>query len=116
MSQAHYLQAIGQKNNFDNKNIMNTVTANTLVLIAWGLAAALVYSLLSGPFDDRMCETVCFGLLYWGALILAVIGTLLCITQSFKSGSGWVTKIGALLGLLLCAKLIGIMVIGNFTG
>ncbi len=95
---------------------MNTVTANTIVLIAWGLTAALVYNLLNGPFDGRMCESVCFSMMYWGALVLAVVGTLLCITQCFKSESGWFSKIGVLLGLLLCAKLIGVMVIGNLTG
>ena len=95
---------------------MNTVTANTLVLIGWGMMAALVYSLLSGPFDDRMCESTCFSMLYWGALILAVLGTLLSLMQVFKPNSGIFSKIGLALGLFLTAKLVGIMVIGNFLG
>ena len=94
---------------------MNTVTSNTIVLLAWGLTVALVYSLLSGPFDGRMCESLCFNMLYWAALVLAVIGTLLCITQCFKSSSGIFSKLGVILGLFLCAKLIGVMVIGSMS-
>ena len=95
---------------------MNTVTANTLVLLGWGMTAALVYSLLSGPFDGRMCESTCFSMLYWGALIIAVFGTLLSLVQAFKANSGIFSKLGVLLGLFLCAKLIGVMVIGTMTG
>ncbi|MFK7795376.1 MAG: hypothetical protein AB8B89_08510 [Gammaproteobacteria bacterium] len=95
---------------------MNTVTANTLVLIGWGMTVALVYSLLSGPFDGRMCESTCFNMLYWGALVLAVLGTLLSLMQVFKPESGIFSKISLLLGLFLCAKLIGVMVIGTMAG
>ena len=95
---------------------MNTVTANTLVLVGWGMTVALVYSLLSGPFDGRMCESTCFSMLYWGALVLAVLGTLLSLMQVFKPDSGIFSKLGLLLGLFLCAKLIGVMVIGTMAG
>ncbi len=95
---------------------MNTVTANALVLIGWGMMVALVYSLLSGPFDGRVCESTCFSMLYRGALVLAVLGTLLSLMQAFKPNSGIFSKIGLILGLFLTAKLIGIMVIGNFLG
>ncbi len=95
---------------------MNTITANTLVLVGWGITVALVYSLLKGPFDGRMCESTCFSMLYWGALVLAVLGTLLSLMQAFKPGSGIFSKLGLLLGLFLCAKLIGVMVIGTMTG
>ncbi len=95
---------------------MNTVTANTLVLLGWGITVALVYSLLSGPFDGRMCESTCFSMLYWGALVLAVLGTLLSLMQVFKPNSGMFSKLGVILGLFLCAKLIGVMVIGTMTG
>ena len=92
---------------------MNTTTANTLVILGWGIAAVMVYNLLSGPFDGRMCESVCFNMLYWGALVLAVCGTLLSLIQCCKSGSGIFSKIGLILGFFLCAKLIGVMVIGS---
>lgn len=92
---------------------MNTITANTLVLLGWGVTVALVYSLLSGPFDNRMCESTCFGMLYWGALLFAVLGTLLSLMQTFKPSSGIFSKIGLILGLLLTAKLVGVMVIGS---
>jgi hypothetical protein len=95
---------------------MNTVTANTLVLLGWGITVALVYSLLSGPFDGRLCESTCFSMLYWGALVLAVLGTLLSLMQVFKPNSGMFSKLGLILGLFLCAKLIGVMVIGTMTG
>ena len=95
---------------------MNTVTANTLVLLGWGITIALVYSLLSGPFDGRMCESTCFSMLYWGALVLAVFGTLLSLMQAFKPNSGIFSKIGLLLGLFLIAKLVGVMVIGTMAG
>ena len=91
---------------------MNTVTANGLVIFGWAVAAFLVYSLLSGPFDGRMCETTCFNMLYWGALVLAVLGTILSFVQSIKPDSGIFSKISLLFGLLLSAKLIGVMVIG----
>ena len=95
---------------------MNTFTANTLVLVGWGITAALVYSLLSGPFDGRMCESTCFSMLYWGALVLAVLGTLLSLVQAFKPNSGIFSKLGLLFGLLLTAKLVGVMVIGSMGG
>tara|TARA_R110002096_G_scaffold421587_1_gene627430 strand:+ start:3574 stop:3861 length:288 start_codon:yes stop_codon:yes gene_type:complete len=94
---------------------MNTVTANTLILLGWGITVALVYSLLSGPFDGRVCESTCFSMLYWAALVLAVLGTLLSIVQAFKPDSGIFSKLGILLGFFLCAKLIGVMVIGTMT-
>ena len=95
---------------------MNTVTANTLVLLGWGITAAMVYSLLSGPFDGRMCESTCFSMLYWGALVLAVCGTLLSLMQAFKPNSGIFSKLVLLFGLLLTAILIGVMVIGSMGG
>ncbi len=91
---------------------MNTVTANAFVLIGWGVTVALVYSLLSGPFNGRMCETICFNMLYWAALVLAVLGTILSLMQAMKPASGIFSKIGLLLGLLLTLKLAGVMVIG----
>ena len=91
---------------------MNTVTANGLVIFGWGVAAFLVYSLLSGPFDGRACETLCFNMLYWAALVLAVLGTLLSFVQSIKPDSGLFSKVSLLFGLILSAKLIGVMVIG----
>jgi len=94
---------------------MNTVTANSLVIIGWSMAAFLVYSLLSGPFTNRMCETTCFGMLYWGTLVIAILGTLLSAMQAFKPDSGFFSKIGLLLGLFLTAKLAGVMVIGIMT-
>ncbi len=95
---------------------MNTITANTLVLLGWGITAALVYSLLSGPFDGRMCESTCFSMLYWGVLVLAALGTLLSLMQVFKPNSGIFSKLGLLFGLLLIAILIGVMVIGTMDG
>jgi hypothetical protein len=95
---------------------MNTVTANTLVLLGWGVTVALVYSLLSGPFDGRMCESTCFSMLYWGALVLAVLGTLLSLMQAFKPSSGIFSKLGLIFGLLLTAKLVGVMFIGTMGG
>ena len=95
---------------------MNTVTANTLVLLGWGVTVALVYSLLSGPFDGRMCESTCFSMLYWGALVLAILGTLLSLMQAFKPNSGMFSKIGVIFGLLLTGTLVGVMVIGSMGG
>ncbi len=95
---------------------MNTVTANGLVVLAWGVTVFLVYSLLSGPFDGRVCESTCFSMLYWGALVLAVLGTLLSAIQAFKSDSGFFSKVSLLFGLILIAKLAGVMVIGTMTG
>lgn len=91
---------------------MNTVTANGLVIFGWGVAAFMVYSLLSGPFDGRMCESTCFSMLYWGALVLAVLGTILSFVQSLKPDSGIFSKLSLLLGLILSMSLIGVMVIG----
>ena len=92
---------------------MNTITANALVLAAWAAVVALVYAMLSGPFDGRTCESTCFSLLYWGALIVAIIGTLLSLKQCcFNPDSGVFSKIGLLLGLGVSALLIGVMVIG----
>ena len=93
---------------------MNTATGSVIVLIAWGVTIALVYNLLGGPFEEqRMCTTTCFTMLYWGAIVLAVIGTLISLVQAVKS-SQTLINIGAfLLGLLLCAKLFGVMVIGT---
>ncbi len=94
---------------------MNTVTANALVLISWAAVVALVFAMLSGPFDGRTCETTCFSLLYWGALVLAIVGTLLSLKQCcFNPESGLFSKIGLLLGLGVSAILIGVMVIGLF--
>lgn len=92
---------------------MNTVTANGLVVLGWGITAFLVYSLLSGPFDGRVCESTCFAMLYWGALVLTVLGTLLSLVQSMKPASGVCSKLAMLFGLILSAALIGVMVIGN---
>ena len=91
---------------------MTTATANVIVLLAWAAAVALVYHLLAGPFDGRMCESACFSMMYGLALVLAVTGTLLCLRQIFKTGAGLVSRISFLLGLLLSAQLIGVMVIG----
>ena len=92
---------------------MNTVTANALILIAWAAVVALVYSMLSGPFDGRTCETTCFNLLYWGALGLGIVGTLLSLKQCcFNPEASAFSKIGLLLGLGVSAILIGVMVIG----
>ena len=63
---------------------MNSATGSIIVLIAWGVTIALVYSMLGGPFEDqRMCQTTCFGMLYWGAIALAVIGTLVSLAQAY---------------------------------
>ncbi|MEM7304150.1 MAG: hypothetical protein AAF372_01340 [Pseudomonadota bacterium] len=96
---------------------MNTATGSIIVLIAWGMTIALVYSLLNGPFNEQtMCETTCFGVLYWGAIVLAVVGTLISLVQAVKSDKT-IINIGAfLLGLFLCAKLFGVMVIGTMVG
>ena len=92
---------------------MNTATANVLVLLAWGATVALVYSLLSGPFDGRTCESTCFSMLYWGALVVAIVGTLLSLKQCcFNPDAGLFSKVGLLLGLGASAVLIGVMVIG----
>lgn len=91
---------------------MNTVTANGLVIFGWGLTVYLVYNLLSGPFDGRICETTCFSMLYWGALVLAVLGTLLSAMQAFKAGSSIFSTLSLLLGLALTAALSGVMIIG----
>ena len=92
---------------------MNTATANALVLLAWGITIALVYSLLMGPFDGRMCESTCFSMLYWGALVVAIVGTLLSLKQCcFNPDAGLFSTLGLLLGLGVSAILIGVMVIG----
>ena len=96
---------------------MNSATGSIIVLIAWGATIALVYSMLGGPFEDqRMCQTTCFGMLYWGAIALAVIGTLVSLAQAVKSDKTLINIGASLLGLLLCAKLFGVMVIGTMTG
>ena len=94
---------------------MNTVTANVIVLLAWAAAVALVYNLLSGPFDGRMCESVCFSIVYNITLVLAVTGTLLSLAQILKANAGIVSKLAFLLGLLLTGMLMGVMVIGLAT-
>ena len=94
---------------------MNTATANVIVFLAWAAAVALVYNLLSGPFDGRMCESACFSIVYGIALVLAMTGTLLCLRQIFKANAGIVSRFSFLLGLLLSAQLIGVMVIGLAT-
>ena len=96
---------------------MNTVTANALVLIAWAAVVTLVYSMLRGPFDGRVCESTCFSLLYWGALVFAIVGTLLSLKQCcFNPDAGPLSKVGLLLGLAVSAILIGVMVIGLIGG
>jgi len=94
---------------------MNTVTANGLIVLGWGLSVYLVYSMLLGPFDGRLCESTCFGMLYWGALLLALLGTILGVVQIIKRESGLASKIVMLLGLLLSIMLAGVMVIGTLT-
>ena len=94
---------------------MTTATANIIVLLAWAAAVALVYHLLAGPFDGRMCESACFSMVYGVALVLAVTGTLLCLRQIFKANAGIVSKLAFLLGLLLTGMLMGVMVIGLAT-
>ena len=95
---------------------MNTATGSVIILIAWGITIALVYNLLGGPFDNRMCESTCFGILYWGAVLLAVVGTLVSLMQAIKSDKTLINVGASLLGLLLCAKLFGVMVIGIMAG
>jgi hypothetical protein len=92
---------------------MTTTTANVLVVIAWAMTIALVTNLLGGVFDGRQCQTLCFSLLYWGALAVAVIGVLVSLRQLITVDTGWISKIIFLLGLALIIKLMGIMVIGN---
>ena len=92
---------------------MNTATANALVLLAWVITGVLTYSLLSGPFTGRMCESTCFNMLYWGALVVAIVGTLLSLKQCcFNPNAGLFSKLSLLLGLGVSAILIGVMVIG----
>ena len=95
---------------------MNTATGSVIILIAWGITIALVYNLLGGPFDGRMCESTCFSVLYWGAVVLAVAGTIVSLMQAIKSDKTLINIVAFLLGLLLCAKLFGVMVIGTMTG
>lgn len=94
---------------------MTTTTANALIIIAWAMTVALITNLLGGVFDGRQCQTLCFGLLYWGALAVAVIGVLVGLRQLISVDTGWLTKILFLLGLVLVMKLTGIMVIGTLT-
>lgn len=92
---------------------MTTTTANVLVVIAWAMTIALITNLLGGTLDGRQCQTLCFSLLYWGALAVASIGVLLGLRQLVTANTSWVSKIIFLLGLLLIMKLMGIMVIAN---
>ncbi|MEM8844418.1 MAG: hypothetical protein AAGB35_05170 [Pseudomonadota bacterium] len=95
---------------------MNTATGSVIILIAWGITIALVFNLLGGPFvEDRMCTSTCFGMLYWGAIVLAVVGTLISLMQAVKSNKTLINVGAFLLGLLLCASLFGVMVIGNLS-
>ena len=96
---------------------MNTATGSIIILVAWGFTIALVYSMLGGPFEEQqMCQTTCFGILYWSAIVLAVVGTLISLTQAIKSDKTLINVAAFLLGLLLCAKLFGVMVIGTMAG
>ena len=72
---------------------MNTITANVLVLLGWGVTVALVYFMLSGPFNGGMCETTCFTMLYFAALVLAVVGTILSLVQAINPDTSFISTI-----------------------
>lgn len=95
---------------------MNSTTANFLVIIAWAMTVYMAMNLLGGNFQDgRTCQSLCVNMLYWSALVVAVVGVILSLTQVFAGKAGWLSKIVLLLGLLLIMKLTGIMVIGTMT-
>ena len=94
---------------------MNTTTANVLVIIAWAMTVALVTNLLGGSLEGRQCQSLCFSLLYWGALAVAIIGVLLSLRQLLTGNTGWLSKLIFVLGLILVMKLTGVMLIGSLT-
>ncbi len=89
--------------------------SNVIVLFGWGVTVALVINLLGGTFDERTCQSVCVNMMYWGALVLAVVGLVFGIKNCCKTGAGIINVIFVLLALALLAILVGIMVIGMLT-
>ena len=94
---------------------MNSITSNIVIVLGWVLTIALTYNLLGGTFDARSCQSICVNVMYWGALVLAVVGVALAIKQCCKSGPGWFSMISVLAALALLAVLVGVMVIGVLT-
>ena len=45
-------------------------------VVSWGLAVALAYNLLSGPFEARSCQTGCMQSLALASFLVAVAGVL----------------------------------------
>ncbi len=94
---------------------MNNITSSVIIVLGWALTITLIYNLLSGTFDTRSCQSICVNVMYWGVLVLAVVGVALGIKQCCRSGSGWFSALSFLAALALLAILIGVMVIGMLT-
>lgn len=92
---------------------MNSLTANIIILIAWTVTIALTSQILGGTFESgRSCQTTCVSVMYYSAIGLALVGSLLSFIHARKPQSGIIIKLSFLAGLGLLAILFGVMFIG----
>ena len=83
---------------------------------AWGFTIALVYTMLSGTFDTRTCQTACVQTLFWTAFALSVVGVaygLFSLSGGEKRGVATTSVIASSILLIIFATT---MVIGIIKG
>ena len=93
---------------------LNTSISFFSALISWALAVFLGVQLLSGTFDERVCQTTCVGILFWMSFSIAVIGVVFSVGGISIGRSSWI-KVLSLLALMgLCGIYVTTVLIGMF--
>ena len=81
---------------------------------SWLLAVFLVLQLLSGPFDERACQTACVNTVFWISFSIAGLGLIFSAGALFTGRSGWVHSLSMLALLGLFGIYLTTILIGTF--
>lgn len=92
---------------------MKSYITPAFAILAWGLAAVLVWQMLSGVFEVRTCLTDCVQTLYISALAATVAGLIAAAVVWFRGQRDVLTMSSAAALVMLLGMFLTMMVIGS---
>lgn len=89
--------------------------ALALGIVGWVLVGLTALNLMSGPMEERTCQTACVQAYFFSATAAGVIGLILGIAGLTTRRLRIATYLGLVLLVPLCLLIGGLFLIGNFT-
>ncbi len=90
------------------------LVALLLTIAGWALTVWTGATLLSGPYEDRTCQTECVQTLFFSGLAAAIAALLVTVIALFRPGGRAVTYGVLVLAAPLAAVYTTVILIGNF--